>query len=258
MFSWNSLNFFDNPTDVGHLISGSSAFSKTSLNIWNFMPHVLLKPGLEKFEHYFTSMWDECNYSVVWVYLALPFFVIGMKTDLFQSCGHCWVFQISWCIECSTFSASSFRIWNSSDRIPSPPLALFIVMLLNAHLTSHSRMFGSRWVIIPLWLSGLYTSSVYSCHFFLISCASVRIWPNGYYTRDGIKELRSIGDSYGDDGPLSLNLKRREVKKKEGWWIGNNEESINLVEKSPKGSKNYCTNSNLTSTLEWYKIIERK
>ena len=55
---------------------------------------------------------------------------------------------------------------------------------------------------------------MYSCHLFLISCASVRIWPNGYYTRDGIKELRSIGDSYGDDGPLSLNLKRREVKKK--------------------------------------------
>ena len=49
-----------------------------------------------------------------------------MKTDLFQFCGHCWVFQISWHIECSTFTASSFRIWNSSAGIPSPPLALFI------------------------------------------------------------------------------------------------------------------------------------
>ena len=49
--------FFDNPTDVGNLISGSSAFSKTSLNIWKFMVHILLKPGLEHFEHYFTSMW---------------------------------------------------------------------------------------------------------------------------------------------------------------------------------------------------------
>ena len=48
--------FFDNPTDVGNLISGSSAFSKTSLNIWNFTVHILLKPGLENFEHYFTSM----------------------------------------------------------------------------------------------------------------------------------------------------------------------------------------------------------
>ena len=48
--------FFDDPVDVGNLISGSSAFSKTSLNIWNFMVHKLLKPGLENFEHYFTSM----------------------------------------------------------------------------------------------------------------------------------------------------------------------------------------------------------
>ena len=48
--------FFDDPTDVGNLISGSSAFSKSSLNFWKFTVHVLLKPGLENFEHYFTSM----------------------------------------------------------------------------------------------------------------------------------------------------------------------------------------------------------
>ena len=59
-----------------------------------------------------------------------------MKTDLFQSCGHCWVFQICWHIECSTFTASSFRIWNSSTGIPSPPLALFVVMLSKANLMS--------------------------------------------------------------------------------------------------------------------------
>ena len=53
--------FFDDPLDVGNLISGSSAFSKSSLNIWKFMVHVLLKPGLENFEHYFAGMWDECN-----------------------------------------------------------------------------------------------------------------------------------------------------------------------------------------------------
>ena len=58
-----------------------------------------------------------------------------MKTDLFQSCGHCWVFQICWHIDCSTFTASSFRIWNSSTGILSPPLALFVVMLPKAHLT---------------------------------------------------------------------------------------------------------------------------
>ena len=48
--------FSDDPVDVGNLISGSSVFSKSSLNIWKFMVHVLLKPGLENFEHYFTSM----------------------------------------------------------------------------------------------------------------------------------------------------------------------------------------------------------
>ena len=58
--------------------------------------------------------------------LALPFFGIGMKTDLFQSCGHCWVFHICWHIEGSTFTASSFRISNSSTEIPSPPLSKFL------------------------------------------------------------------------------------------------------------------------------------
>ena len=102
-----------------------------------------------------------------------------MKTDLFQSCGHCWVFQICWHSECSTLRASSFRIWNSSAGIPSPPLALLVVMLPKAHLTSLSRMSGSRWVITPSWLSGslrpsLYSSSVYAWHLSLISSTSVR------------------------------------------------------------------------------------
>ena len=57
--------FSDDPADVGSLISGSSGFSKSSLNIWKFMVHVVLKPGLENFEHYFVSMLDECNCAVV-------------------------------------------------------------------------------------------------------------------------------------------------------------------------------------------------
>ena len=57
--------FFGNPTDVGNLTSGSSAFSKSNLNIWNFMVHVLLKPVLENFEHYFASVRNECNCAVV-------------------------------------------------------------------------------------------------------------------------------------------------------------------------------------------------
>ena len=102
--------FFTDPADVGNLISGSSAFSITRLNIWKFTVHVLLKSGLENFEHYFTSVWDECNCAVVWNSLALPFFGIGMKTDLCQSRDHCCVFQICWQLECSTFTAPSFRI----------------------------------------------------------------------------------------------------------------------------------------------------
>ena len=65
--------FFDDPADVGNLISGSSAFSKTSLNIWKFMVHVLLKPWFENFEHYFTIVWDECNHVVVWALFGIAF-----------------------------------------------------------------------------------------------------------------------------------------------------------------------------------------
>ena len=77
-----------------------------------------------------------------------------MKADLFQSCGHCWVFQTCWHIEFGTFIASSLRTSKSSAGIPSPPLTLFVVMLPKAHLTSHSRMSGSKWVITPSCLSG--------------------------------------------------------------------------------------------------------
>ena len=111
--------------DVGNLISGSSAFSKSSLYIWKFSVHALLKPSLKDFEHYFAGM---SMSAIVWYFehsLALPFFGIRMNTDLFQSCGHCWVFQICWNTECRTLTAPSFRIWNSSAGIPSPPLALF-------------------------------------------------------------------------------------------------------------------------------------
>ena len=138
------LCFFDDPTDIGNLISGSSAFSKSILNIWKFSVHVLLKPGLENLEHYFASMWNECNCAVVSSFFSIAFLWGGMKIDLFQSHGHCWVFQICWHMECSTFTESSFRIWNSSTGIPLPPLALFVVMLPKAHLTSNSMMSGSR------------------------------------------------------------------------------------------------------------------
>ena len=65
--------FFDDPVDVSNLISGSCAFSKISLSIWKFTVHVLLKPGLENFEHYFTSMGDECNCAVIWAFFCIAF-----------------------------------------------------------------------------------------------------------------------------------------------------------------------------------------
>ena len=71
--------FFDDPMDVGNLISGSSIFSKSSLNIWNFMVHILLKLGLENFEHYFASVWDECNCVVVWTSFGIASFFKGIK-----------------------------------------------------------------------------------------------------------------------------------------------------------------------------------
>ena len=111
----------------------------SSLAIWSLVPLPFQKPAWTSGSSLFTYCWSlawtilsiillACEMSaIVWQFehsLALPFSGIGMKTYLFQSCGHCWVFQMCWHIECSTFTASSFRIWSSSTRIPSPPLAL--------------------------------------------------------------------------------------------------------------------------------------
>ena len=85
-FSW-TLCFFDDPMDVGNLISGSSLFSKSSFNIWKFVVHVLLKSGLEDFDHYFASVWDECICVVVWAFLGIAFF-----WDLNEN----WLFPVLW------------------------------------------------------------------------------------------------------------------------------------------------------------------
>ena len=63
--------FFDDPMGIDNLISGSSGFSKSSLNTWFSMVHILLKPGLENFERYFASVWDECNSAVVWTFFGI-------------------------------------------------------------------------------------------------------------------------------------------------------------------------------------------
>ena len=66
-----NIRWITEKADVGNLISGSSIFSKTSLNIRKFTVHILLKPGLENFEHYFPSVWDECNCAVVWAFFGI-------------------------------------------------------------------------------------------------------------------------------------------------------------------------------------------
>ena len=157
MFFWSSLAF---------------SMIQWMLAIWSLVPLPFLKPawtfGSSQLMYCWSLAWRilsitllACEMSaIIWQFehsLALPFFGIGMKTDLFQSCGHCWVFHICWHIECSTF-----RIWTSSTGIPSLPLALFVVTLPKAHLPSHTRMPGSRWVTTPPWLSRSLRPFLYS------------------------------------------------------------------------------------------------
>ena len=137
------------------------------LAIWSLVPLPFLKPawtsGSSQFTYYWSLAWrilsitflawDECNCAVVWA-----FFGIIYLWDWNEN----WPFPVLWPLLSfpnllaywvQTFTTSFFRIWNSSTGIPSPPLALFVVMLSKAHLTSHSKMSGSRWVITPLRLS---------------------------------------------------------------------------------------------------------
>ena len=79
--------FFDDAAGDGNLISGSSAFSKSRLSIWKFTVHILLKPGLENFEHYFTSVWDECNCVVVWAFFGIAFLWVWNEN---------WPFLVLW------------------------------------------------------------------------------------------------------------------------------------------------------------------
>ena len=140
MFFWNSLAFL---------------MIQWMLAIWSLVPLPFLKPAWTSGSSWFMYCWSlawwilsitlrACEMSPIVQYfehsLVLPFLGIGMKADLFQSCGHCWVFQICWHIECSTLTASSFRIWNSSARILSPPLTLFVVTLPLVDLTLHFNM----------------------------------------------------------------------------------------------------------------------
>ena len=106
--------FFDDLPDVGNLISASSGFSKSSLNIWKFMVHILLKPGLENFEHYFTSVWDEGSCAEVWT-----FFGIAFLRDWNEN----WTFPVLWpLLSFPNLLAYCVQHFHSSTGIPSPPL----------------------------------------------------------------------------------------------------------------------------------------
>ena len=96
---------------------------------WTSGSSRMLKPGLENFEHYFTSMWVECSCAVVWAFFGIAFLWDWNENWPLPVLWSLLNFQMCWYIECSTFTASSFRVWNTSTGIPSPPLALFVVML---------------------------------------------------------------------------------------------------------------------------------
>ena len=88
------LCFLCDPKNVGNFISGSSVFPKPSLDVWKFLFHVMLRPSMQDFKHDLTM--GEMIAIVRWLAhsLVLHFLGVGIRTDLFQSCGHCWVFQI--------------------------------------------------------------------------------------------------------------------------------------------------------------------
>ena len=156
-----------------------------TLAVWSLVPLPFLNPVCISEHSLFTycwnlawrilSMWNECNslvLNILWLYPSLgwnenwPFPVLGPLPS----------FQICWHIECSTLAAASFRIWNSSARIPSSPLDLLKVLLSKAHLASRS-VTDHIIMLIRVIKVFLYSLSVYSCHPFLISSASVRSIP---------------------------------------------------------------------------------
>ena len=110
--------FFHDPADVGNLISGSSAFSKTSFNIREFTVHVLLKPGLEKFEHYFTSMWDEYNCVVVWAFFCIAF-LWNMRPNKDQKRKCWWWNNVSRTLDMNT-KTCNFRYMHTNQLLSFP------------------------------------------------------------------------------------------------------------------------------------------
>ena len=139
--------------NVGNLISGSCAVSKSNLLIWKFLVHhVWLKSSLGDFEHYIASMRNEHSCAAVGTFFGISLLWGWNENWPFPVLLPLLSFPNLLAYWCNTFTSSALRMLSSSAGISSPPLALLVVMLSRAHLTSHSRMSGSRWVVTLSWL----------------------------------------------------------------------------------------------------------
>ena len=168
MFFLDFPCFFYDPMDVGNLIPGFSAFSKSSLYIWKFLGHLLFKPSLKDVEHYLASMWNEHIWAVVWTSFGIAFLWDWNEKWPFLVLWPGWVFQSWWHTECSTLTASSFRIWNSSAEFHH----LYQLCSLKFGIHQNRKV----WSVPGIWgniLDYLWTwytwNSYYTCFLFLIS-----------------------------------------------------------------------------------------
>ena len=151
---WNSLPFSIIQRMLAVWSSSSSASSKPNLYMWNFLDHMLVTPGLKDFEHNLVGMGNEHSCMVVWKFFVLPYLGLEWKLTYASPVATAEFSKFAYIIECSTLTASFFYdlkelSWNSITSA-----SFVIVKLSKAHLTSHCRMSGSRWVITPSWLSG--------------------------------------------------------------------------------------------------------
>ena len=143
--------FFDDPADVGNLISGSSVFSKPSLNICKFTFNVLLKPGLENFEHYFTSVWDECNCAVVGTFFWLhPPPLRAMPWGSWWGSSRLWIFHRT----CSQTNPWEPECWEGATwkrQSLKPFVAMLRRPLTQGHSASHFATANRKPARLPGW-----------------------------------------------------------------------------------------------------------
>ena len=195
--------FFDDPAEVGNLISGSSAFSKSSLNIWKFMVNMLLKPALENFEHYFTSVWDECNCVVVSAFFGIAFLWDWNENWPFQSCGHCCVFQIwPWSTEWSRSKANRVlpreRTGHSKHPLPTTQEKTLHMDITRWLITKSDWLYFLQPKMEKLYTVGKNRSGVDcgSDHEFLIAKFRLKLKKVGKTTRTFRYDLNQIPYDY--------------------------------------------------------------